>query len=74
MHGLYISLPLAGRYTALGKESCQAVSYRPEQGKQGNRNRKEAGGTMRIITISRQFGSGGRELGKRLSDQLGCDY
>ena len=29
---------------------------------------------MRIITISRQFGSGGRELGKRLSDRLGWDY
>lgn len=30
--------------------------------------------TMRIITISRQFGSGGRELGKRMADILGCDY
>ena len=29
---------------------------------------------MRIITVSRQFGSGGRELGKRLSDVLGWDY
>lgn len=29
---------------------------------------------MRIITVSRQFGSGGRELGKRLSDVLGYDY
>ncbi len=29
---------------------------------------------MRIVTISREFGSGGRELGKRLSDLLGCDY
>lgn len=29
---------------------------------------------MRIITISRQFGSGGRELGKRLADELGWDY
>ncbi len=29
---------------------------------------------MRIITVSRQFGSGGRELGKRLSDLLGFDY
>ena len=29
---------------------------------------------MRIITISRQFGSGGRELGKRMADLLGCDY
>ena len=29
---------------------------------------------MRIITVSRQFGSGGRELGKRLADLLGCDY
>lgn len=29
---------------------------------------------MKIITISRQFGSGGRELGKRLADLLGCDY
>jgi cytidylate kinase len=29
---------------------------------------------MRIITISRQFGSGGRELGKRLSDLLSWDY
>ena len=29
---------------------------------------------MRIITVSRQFGSGGRELGKRLADFLGWDY
>ena len=29
---------------------------------------------MRIITISRQFGSGGRELGRRLADVLGYDY
>ena len=29
---------------------------------------------MRIITISREFGSGGRELGKRLADYLGWDY
>lgn len=29
---------------------------------------------MKIITISREFGSGGRELGKRLSDILGYDY
>lgn len=29
---------------------------------------------MRIITISREFGSGGRELGKRLAEILGCDY
>ncbi len=27
-----------------------------------------------IITISREFGSGGRELGKRLADVLGYDY
>ena len=29
---------------------------------------------MRIITISREFGSGGRELGKRLADLTGYDY
>lgn len=29
---------------------------------------------MKIITISRQFGSGGRELGKCLADALGFDY
>jgi len=29
---------------------------------------------MRIITISREFGSGGRELGKRMADILCCDY
>ncbi len=29
---------------------------------------------MNIITVSRQFGSGGRELGKRLSDLLNWDY
>lgn len=29
---------------------------------------------MRIITISREFGSGGRELGKRLADLLSSDY
>lgn len=27
-----------------------------------------------IITISREFGSGGRELGKRLAETLGFDY
>lgn len=29
---------------------------------------------MGIITISREFGSGGRELGKRLADLLECAY
>ncbi len=29
---------------------------------------------MNMITISREFGSGGRELGKRLADILGYDY
>lgn len=29
---------------------------------------------MKIITISREFGSGGRELGKRMADILGFDY
>lgn len=29
---------------------------------------------MQIITISREFDSGGRELGKRLADFLGYDY
>lgn len=29
---------------------------------------------MKLITISREFGSGGRELGKRLADLLACDY
>lgn len=29
---------------------------------------------MRIITVSREFGSGGRELGKRLADALGVAY
>lgn len=29
---------------------------------------------MNIITISREFGSGGRELGKRMADIFGCDY
>lgn len=29
---------------------------------------------MKIITISREFGSGGRELGKRLADTLSFDY
>lgn len=29
---------------------------------------------MKVITISREFGSGGRELGKRLAELLGYDY
>lgn len=29
---------------------------------------------MRIVTLSREFGSGGRELGKRLAGLLGYDY
>ncbi len=28
----------------------------------------------RVITVSREFGSGGRELGKRLADELGFAY
>lgn len=28
----------------------------------------------RIITVSREFGSGGREVGKRLADELGYEY
>ncbi len=27
-----------------------------------------------IVTVSREFGSGGREVGKRLADALSCDY
>lgn len=27
-----------------------------------------------IVTVSREFGSGGREVGKRLADALACDY
>ncbi len=29
---------------------------------------------MNIITISREFGSGGRELGKRLAELFNYDY
>ncbi len=29
---------------------------------------------MRIITVSREFGSGGREIGKRIADSLGIAY
>lgn len=29
---------------------------------------------MRIITVSREFGSGGREIGKRLADEMGIAY
>ncbi len=29
---------------------------------------------MRIITLSREFGSGGRELARRLADELGLSY
>lgn len=29
---------------------------------------------MKILTISREFGGGGRELGKRIADLLGYDY
>ena len=28
----------------------------------------------RIITISREFGSGGREIGRRLAEKMGIDY
>lgn len=29
---------------------------------------------MSVITISREFGSGGREIGKRLADEMGFEY
>lgn len=29
---------------------------------------------MKIVTVSREFGSGGREVGKRLADLLGFAY
>ena len=28
----------------------------------------------KIITIGREFGSGGRELGRRLAEELGFEY
>lgn len=28
----------------------------------------------RIITVGREFGSGGRELGRRLAEALGVEY
>lgn len=34
----------------------------------------ERNGIMQIIAISREFGSGGRELGKRIADLLGFKY
>lgn len=30
--------------------------------------------SMNIITVSREFGSGGRELGRRIAEALGYDY
>ena len=35
---------------------------------------RNGGVVMRIITVSREFASGGREIGKRLADELGFDY
>ena len=35
---------------------------------------KQGGLGMGIVTISREFGSGGREVGKRLADELGFAY
>ena len=29
---------------------------------------------MRIVTISREFGSGGREIGEKIAKELGYDY
>lgn len=42
----------------------------------GYNNKKQIGRniSMRVITVSRQFGSGGREIAKRLSDALGIAY
>lgn len=42
---------------------------RQQTGRKNGRRRPR-----RIVTISREFGSGGRELGKRLADLLGYDY
>ena len=28
----------------------------------------------KIITVGREFGSGGRELGRRLAEELGIEY
>lgn len=38
------------------------------------RSTKGAINMHKIITIGREFGSGGRELGRRLSDKLGFAY
>ena len=40
----------------------------------GGRSDGKGSNHMKIITISREFGSGGRELGRRLADVLGFDY
>ncbi len=38
------------------------------------KHRRERGSLNKIITVGREFGSGGRELAKRLSDSLGIAY
>ena len=36
--------------------------------------KKGADGMNKIITIGREFGSGGRELGRMLAQELGYEY
>lgn len=52
----------------------KAASCLFRQGGSEKQEREEFMGNFRIITISREFGSGGRELGRRLANELGCDY
>lgn len=47
---------------------------RPEMCCAGGQMKIKKEASMNIVTISREFGSGGRELGKRLADLLGYDY
>lgn len=48
--------------------SLRKMSGAPGYWKIAGRIFYEGGSIMKIITISREFGSGGRELGKRLGD------
>ncbi len=54
-------------YGKIEKENSDPFSIPLDQ------DQKE-GYNMRIITIGREFGSGGREVGKRLADALGFAY
>ena len=73
MNDYFLSNKVGGRSGLPAGQKCFMLAKRKKRGyNQAENKLRKAGSAMnRIITISREFGSGGRTIGKQVAERLG---